>query len=81
LPLLFNFALEYAIKRVQANKDSLKQNYAHYLLVYTDYVKYWVEAHTLYGKTHKLQESPVRRLVYIHTYIYRHVLQVLKFCL
>jgi hypothetical protein len=33
-PLLFNFALEYAIKRVHANQKCLKLNRTHYLLVY-----------------------------------------------
>ena len=35
-PLLFNSALEYPIRRVQVNQDSLKLNGRHRLLVYAD---------------------------------------------
>jgi hypothetical protein len=36
LPLLYNFALEYAIRKFQANKAGLKLNSVHQFLVHSD---------------------------------------------
>jgi hypothetical protein len=35
-PLLFNFALEYAISRAQENQEGLKLNGTHHILAYAD---------------------------------------------
>jgi len=37
-PLLLNFVLEYAIRRVQVNQDGLKSNGTHQLVFYVDNV-------------------------------------------
>ena len=50
-PMLFNFALEYAIRRVQVNRDGLKLNGTHQLLAYAD------DINILAGSMHTLKEN------------------------
>jgi len=49
--MLFNFALEYAIRRVQVNQGGLKLNSKHQLLAYAD------DVNILGGSTHALKEN------------------------
>ena len=51
-PLLFNFALEFGIKRVQVkNQDGLKLNGTHQLLAYAD------DVNILGGSAHTVKEN------------------------
>jgi hypothetical protein len=50
-PLLFNLAMEYAIKRVQVNRDGLKLNGMHQLLDYAD------DVNILGGSVHTVKEN------------------------
>jgi len=50
-PLLCNFALKYAIKRVQVKQNGLKLNGTNQLLAYAD------DVNILGGSTHTLQET------------------------
>jgi retron-type reverse transcriptase len=56
-PLIVNFALEYAIRRVQINLDGLKLNGTHKLLVYDDDVNIMREEHILQGLSIKFANS------------------------
>jgi len=49
--MLFNFALEYAIRRVQVNQDGLKLNGTHQLMAYAD------DVNILGGSIHTLKEN------------------------
>jgi hypothetical protein len=50
-PLLFNFALECAIRRVQVNQDGLKLNGTHQLLAYAD------DVNILRGSVHTVKKN------------------------
>jgi len=50
-PLLFNFALEYAIRKVQVNQNGLKLNGTCQLLVYA------VDANVLGGSVHTMKDN------------------------
>jgi len=56
-PLLFNFALEYAIRRVRVNQDGLKLNGTHQLLVYAD------DVNILGGSVHTVKENTAALVV------------------
>ena len=49
--MLFNFALEYAIRRVQVNQDGLKLNGTHQLLAYSD------DVNILGGSVHTVKKN------------------------
>jgi hypothetical protein len=50
-PLFFNFASEYAIRRVQVNQDDLKLNGSHQILVYVD------DVNVLGGSVHTITKN------------------------
>jgi len=56
-PLLFNFALEYAIRMVQVNQDGLKLNGTYQLLAYAD------DVNILGGSVHTVKENAAALMV------------------
>jgi hypothetical protein len=56
-PLLFNFVLEYGIRRVQENQDGLKLYGTNQLLVYVN------DANILIGSVHNIKENTDTLLV------------------
>ena len=56
-PLLCNFPLEYAIRRVQINQDGLKLNGTHQPLAYAD------DVNILGGSAHTVRENAEALLV------------------
>ena len=56
LPLLFSFALEYAIRRFRVNQDCLKLNGTHHLLAYAD------DVNILGGSVHTVKENAEARV-------------------
>jgi len=58
-PMLFNFASEYAIRRVQVNQDGLKLNGTHQLLTYAD------DVNILGRSIHTLKENIIIIIIII----------------
>ena len=50
-PLVFNIALKYAFRRIQANQEGLKLNGTHQLLVYAD------DVNILGGSIHTIRKN------------------------
>jgi hypothetical protein len=57
VPLLFNFTLQFAIRRVQVNQDSLKLNDTHQLVVYV------ADVNILGRSIHTIKKNTITLLV------------------
>jgi len=55
-PLLFNFAVEYLIRRVQVNQDGLKLNGTHQLLVWVN------DVNIVAGSVYRVSQEECARL-------------------
>jgi hypothetical protein len=63
-PLLFNFTLQDAFRKVQENKFGLELNETHQLLVYADGVNLFGNNVNTVRRKHNLQPKLIRKLVW-----------------
>jgi len=65
-PLLFNFAVECAIKRVQAEQEGLKLNGTHQLSVYSDVIMWCESMYAIKKNTEALLVASKRNSVEVN---------------